>query len=627
MKENLFIVCKNENIKNILIKEGYSCTTLKNYGSFTENENNKAIQWIKEWADKPILNSKSFKELFSVSGLSIFWFLENRFYFYRIRELIITIERMKVAIHRENPEKICIKGNLDTYHILKELSPEKIDKTEINEDVIDRTVESRDLSGFLFLKLILLKLFRGIFPILQYQNLEKNILILTEIGNWRQEKRNIQKKIFWKDIIFSEIISKLKILENKFVIIDYENKPENLLKSYKINKLRKKFLKVDVIPWEKFMTFNIILKARKQHKEFNKIFELIKNSDEYKNSFIYEGILLYKILDKDIERLLKTFKSFSGIAMIESSEKMIEVMNPSIILMHDEYGSLQLSIINAAKKKHIPTISIQHGIIYEGLLPYTHKKNHIYNKIIEKTIPMPDKLCVWSKNSKDVLLRDGNIPEKNISITGDSKLDYLETELQKFSKNEIMNHLDLPFDKKFILLVTENLPDFEETKVIFDTVIENIKNESKKFLIIKLHPLEKYSEFYNQSIKKYNIKNVKIISDIDLYKILIISDVVIVSYSTVGVEAMRLKKPVIAMNLLGKHDEASIIKQKMAFVINEKNELLPAIHDCMRLDSINEKLEKSKIFAQDELGIIDGKATDRIMREIVNLKSNFNKNN
>ena len=428
-------------------------------------------------------------------------------------------------------------------------------------------------------------------------------------------------------MIFNEIISKLKNFEEKITIVDYENKPENLLKSRKINKSRKEILKTDVIPWEKFMTFSTILRTRKQHKKFNKIIELIKNSNEYKKSFLYEEISLYKILEKDIDHLLKTFKSFTGIAMIESAKKMIKSMNPSIILMHDEYGSLQLSIINEAKKEGIPTISIQHGIIYEGLLPYTHKKNHIDNKIKEKTIPIPDKLCVWSKNSKDVLIKDGKIPERNISVTGDSKLDYLEKELQNLDKNEIINYLDLPHNKKIILLVTENLPDLDETKMIFDVVMENVRNESKYYLIIKLHPLEKYSEFYRQSIKKYNIENVKIIDNIDLYKFLIISDIVIVSYSTVGVEAMRLGKPVIAMNLLGKHNEVSMIRQSMAYIVREKNNLSNTIQECLETDIILEKLEKAKKFADDELGVIDGKATDRIIEEIVNLKTNFNENN
>ena len=171
-KEKIVVICKNEDIKDTLSGMGYDCKVLKNYDGITGNENIKAIQWIKDWGDKAILNSKSFKELFSVSGLSIFWFLENRLYFYRLRELIITVERIKNILNKENPEKICIKGNLDTYHILKELSPEKIDKIEINE-ISDSNIESRDHSRFLFLKLIILKLFRGIFPISKNQSSEK----------------------------------------------------------------------------------------------------------------------------------------------------------------------------------------------------------------------------------------------------------------------------------------------------------------------------------------------------------------------------------------------------------------------------------------------------------------------
>ena len=106
----------------------------------------------------------------------------------------------------------------------------------------------------------------------------------------------------------------------------------------------------------------------------------------------------------------------------------------------------------------------------------------------------------------------------------------------------------------------------------------------------------------------------------NLYELIFVSDMVIVSYSTVGIEAMRLRKPVIAMNMMGLHDDDPLIHSGIPFVVKKEAELMPTIEQCLQTDNINQILDKGYLFAQKEIGNTDGLASERIVELIINAK-------
>jgi CDP-glycerol glycerophosphotransferase (TagB/SpsB family) len=120
--------------------------------------------------------------------------------------------------------------------------------------------------------------------------------------------------------------------------------------------------------------------------------------------------------------------------------------------------------------------------------------------------------------------------------------------------------------------------------------------------------------------KKFNVKNFMIMQSQNLYELIFVSDVVIVPYSTVGIEAMRLRKPVIAMNMMGLHDDDPLINSGMPIVVNSDEEIIPAINQC--LDISSKILDDGELFAQKELGNIDGLSSDRITKLILDTRNN-----
>ena len=621
-KKDPILICGNDGIKRKLIDLGYECKSINEYSVDAYDDIKKATEWMKSWPDKPILKAKSFKELLVYEGFSIFWFLETRFYVYRIQGLIPLIEQIKNVFSAIKPDNVWVIGSNDVKHIVRQLCVKNQQKFEYLGGTISQTQTAyKSYSKFLTLKLVLLKLFRGLSLLLSESNNKKNsILVITELGNWRNEYDYTLKKIIKKDVIFHDIVKKILAQSLPVKIIDFENEPKRLFNAYSANKERRKSFGIPVNPWEKYITLGIIRKSKVVNKKLMKLLDKLLNSKEFKESLIYDGISIYEILKKDIEDLFKSFKTYTAITFIETTKRIIEIEKPSVILMHDEYGALQLSLINEAKKRKIPTVSIQHGVNTESWISYVHKKDHVSGKNANLNFPLPDKMCVWSENAKKNLIKFGNFPESVSIVTGDPKVDFLPIALKQFDNNTIRQTLKIPPNKKIILFATQKLPNIEEKKIITKNVMDAAKILQDYYFLLKMHPNETDFTFYRNLTKESGIKNISIVQNFNLYELFHISDVVIVAYSTVGVEAMRMKKPVIALNLLGLHDDDPIIKNEKAIIVRNQNELVPSIKKCLETQTIDKMIDSAFISAEQEIGVVNGNAADLIANLVIELK-------
>jgi hypothetical protein len=615
------IIAGTEEIKNQLITLNLKCDSIHEYSKSPIENIKKSLEWIKNWPDKPILNGKSFKELLVYDEMSIYWFLETRFYLYRIQGLIHLIEQIKNIFLDNKYDSIIIKGNNDAFHIIDTKYKTTSNKIEyFADDVKSSSVSQNSRSGHGFLKLNVLKLIRGL-PSLQKKSKNNNpVLIITELANWRKEYDFDEKKFIKKDVIFSSIIKKLSNASIPIHIIDFENQTERAFKSFSTNKEREKIFGTIVEPWEKYVTRSIISKTRNFNTELEKLLSILFDSNEFRNSLTYDDIPLYEILKKDFEELIHSFKTYISPTFIEASKRILDEIQPSVIIMHDEYGTLQQCLIKEASKRKIPSIAIQHGVNTETWISYVHNLDHIKGKNPNLDFPIPNYMCVWSENAKSNLLKYGNFPLTVPIVTGDPKSDFLSNAIKNFDSKKIKSSMEIPSDKKIILFATQTLSNLDEKDLITNSIFKSISNIENHFLIIKAHPNENDLSYYENMAKKFNVKNFMIMQSQNLYELIFVSDVVIVPYSTVGIEAMRLRKPVIAMNMMGLHDDDPLINSGMPIVVNSDEEIIPAINQC--LDISSKILDDGELFAQKELGNIDGLSSDRITKLILDTRNN-----
>ncbi|MGH9878896.1 MAG: CDP-glycerol glycerophosphotransferase family protein, partial [Nitrososphaerales archaeon] len=241
--------------------------------------------------------------------------------------------------------------------------------------------------------------------------------------------------------------------------------------------------------------------------------------------------------------------------------------------------------------------------------------------------PIPDRMCVWSKISEQNLTEIAKFPPTVPVVTGDPKSDFLPEAIKAFNRSEILQKHGIPETCKVVLYATENLPSQEEKLLVTRSVLGAVKAISGCYLMIKIHPIETDIGFYERSATESGLKNFSILKDVNLYELLYASDVIVLSYSTVAAEAMRMGKPVISLNLMGLHDNVPFVKNRVALVVNHSGDLHPSIQKCLeKPPDIEEIVVRAKSFAEEQLGAADGMATERVVRTITELCKNYERN-
>ncbi|MCA9813421.1 MAG: CDP-glycerol glycerophosphotransferase family protein [Nitrosarchaeum sp.] len=612
------IIAANEKIKDKVLSLGRDCITIGEFSGNPLETTKQSIQWIKTWPDSPVLNGKSFKELLVYNDISIYWFLETRLYLFRIQSLIQLVEQIKNIFSEKQYDSVIVKGSRDAYHVIKEKFKPDVELYGVEEK--GSSVSQNSHGGHGYLKLNALKLIRGFSSLQSKTTHDRPALIITELANWREEfdyKKRLPEK---KDVIFSSIIKQLSESSVPIRIIDFENKSERLFKSFSINKQRQKNFSAKVEPWEKYVTKDIMSKTKKYNHRLESLLSQLHESDEFRASLTYDGISIYEILKKDFDDLTHSFKTYVSPAFIDTAKRILEEIKPSVVVMHDEYGTLQLCIIKAASKQNIPTIAVQHGVNTETWISYVHNPEHVNGNNPDLNFPLPDYLCVWSDKARSNLIKHGHFPPTVPVVTGDPKSDFLPDAIKSFDSDKIMSKARIPPNKKIILFAGQTLSNLEEKSIITNSLFQTISRMDDSFLVIKAHPNESDLSYYEKAAKQYGVKDFVILQSHNLYELIFVSNVIIVPYSTVGIEAMRLRKPVIAMNMMRLHDDDPLIASKIPIIVEKAGELLPAIKKCLQ-DNTTETLDKAELFAQNQIGMADGLSAQRITKLIIDTRN------
>ena len=158
---------------------------------------------------------------------------------------------------------------------------------------------------------------------------------------------------------------------------------------------------------------------------------------------------------------------------------------------------------------------------------------------------------------------------------------------------------------------------FKEREEMLEAVIEAVNELDGVQLVIKASPGDESEDRLKYIAGKYSHKNIPIYKDCNLAELLRLSDVVITYFSTVGLEAMIFKKPVILINFSDIPDRMDYVKEGAAIGLYKREDT--AIHIKKVLwdpDTIKRLDESSRIYLEKYTGLQDGRASSRVVNLI-----------
>ncbi len=454
----------------------------------------------------------------------------------------------------------------------------------------------------------------------------KNILFTSSDLNWRTVQDHETGKVRKTDAFFYSLIKQMQDKEGlrltgTYPFVKYAYPFGNALKSLKILIEKVKSPEINYRPFNLYWTTEAAKKELEASRHFSKIWKDLSKDETFRELCVFNGTDMYDIISKKIGFYFLILLPYA-VKRIEISKQMLEKQQPSLVLLVNEYGIFERSLLIAAKEKNIPTVAIQHGNISRYSNGYIFAKDEVSpdGDIRAPFCPIPDKTLVFGEYYKGILTQWSAYPPECILVTGSPGFDVLSTIKDMPGKKDVLKEYDIDEDKKMILWTTQCLVlSDEENQKNLRTVGRALDKLNDCVLVIKRHPREgeKHTEMIVGCMglpQKNIVLAPKTANTLDLIRA---CDVLITKFSTTATEAIAMDKAVLILNLSNEADLMGYVDEGAAVGVYQEQELEGAIERLLQHEP--ELAEKRGQYIRRHLFKIDGKATERAAEIIMQM--------
>ena len=356
--------------------------------------------------------------------------------------------------------------------------------------------------------------------------------------------------------------------------------------------------------------------ARRKIKELHKLGEEFAQGGALSKTLVYNNVPLFEILNDRLQYFFQV-QAPTLVGYIEWAAKLIRVLKPNILVVMEDVTAINRTYCRTFKNHELPVLVLQHAVLTSN--------NDV---AIEGFIVMPfeaQKQAVWGDVCREEWGSKRGKPAESQVVVGNPKYDFI-AEGYRPNKSDICCKLGLVPERGIIVVATEcyasglAMATIEAGEQFITSTLRALKNFPESQIVIKLHPSlqKKYRKIVSAIAEEENIKIT--ITGAYLWELLAISDLVIVSESTVGIDAMALDKPVVVVNLSRLPDQMAYVSAGAARGAYSSEDIAHVVREVLNNEQVRQGLaEARKRFVYEYAYIQDGKACKRVADLIINM--------
>ena len=421
-------------------------------------------------------------------------------------------------------------------------------------------------------------------------------------------------------ILFSMLLQLLSIL---FLFNRNKNIPEDSQGKFVIPFIGKNqyYLWQDVIKELGIENVLFLVDEKMEHlqKEFNDvhkkngriIFLAVNYESHYKSMMFKEKIQFLKFILfmsklKNISSSL--ILSYSYIKLVKKASNLIpffKQLKPSVILTNAYEVNHSVNLFcQIIRQSNGRTVNTMNGI--KNIDPKNNETNF-------------DAWCIWNNNQKELLSTYNRIPRSQLFITGHLNADQI-------SKHEYSGGIDnvlksFSGDKKIVSIFSQPSNYSGEYRKKFLISINRFFNVHQNITgLLKPHPREDisdYDKYFKDKGDNLIILEKEMTSKNFLYDLIYKSDLTVVMYSTVAIEALFFGKPVISLDYTGIENMLPLVDGKVVFKCTDYYAFEQKV---LLLLASNFNIDNNYIV--ENLSFVDGRNHKRVAQVIKKIAAN-----
>ncbi len=334
---------------------------------------------------------------------------------------------------------------------------------------------------------------------------------------------------------------------------------------------------------------------------------------EIDREVVYDGVSLWRSLFPLIIRVVSRLIPLI-IGRIQWTELFIKTFRPASFVVSEDIQPVSRAMCQVLKMQGIPIIVVQHGIV----------SNDMAGMYVMPIVG--DCQAVWGEYYGNWHTERGKPLESQV-VTGFPRYDGLFG-LSPLDRDYLCRRFGLNPNLKIGLIITEwfqaitSRYTVEQEESYIRLVLRSLKDHADLQVVVKLHPglQSKYHRIVSEIAEQEGV--VVVIAKDSLWDLIRLSSFVIVSTSSVCVEALVLGKPVISVNLDEQEDVTGLVRDGLAIGAYSEDEIREAIGKCMEVDAQSPaQVDRTRQLLIPFMYLADGCASQRVA-ELTVAKSN-----
>ncbi|MGH2407234.1 MAG: hypothetical protein ACRDF7_04030 [Candidatus Limnocylindrales bacterium] len=207
------------------------------------------------------------------------------------------------------------------------------------------------------------------------------------------------------------------------------------------------------------------------------------------------------------------------------------------------WESARTSWLGATHRLGIPSVAVQHGVIY----PHTPD----YARPAHPALVKPEVTCVFGPYERDLLLREGAYEPAAVEVSGSPRADpdRASVVLTPDERTEVRARLGVAPGDRMLVVSTARHTVGDEVHSM--TMVGRLLDGPlpRVHIVFKLHPEEEERDHYEELLAGlaraggYRANRVSLVRDIDVYRLLRSADAHLGQYSTVLTDAVLTATP------------------------------------------------------------------------------------
>lgn len=619
---------------------GGECLLLQDFSAGGEELRKTALLWLHQWADHPLVDGKSIKQIATYEGKSLWWFMLPVIFPDFLR-CVYFVERTWAVLAAETTSRIVlvdVRGRANHPFRLNhdENLPGKVialacEAQGRRVEYISPTLASSCSSAFRRLKAraysaIYYRLGRRLIAFFRRlcasgrregEGGRPTVMVLSSPVYWR-DTVDEQGRGGRNDAIAGSCIQRLSQRGYRLVGLDFEiNTPG--FKQFAV--LRQKAKRRD-IAWKAMECYSADIpkvSRVKRRTACRLLVRQFRDSAQLASSLCYKDVPLGGILNGRFNFLFEKYLPIA-IEYLQAIEVAICQEHPCLFILVYEEGPYGRAATIAGEKFFIPTLALQHGMLAS---PYTAA--YYFPKVSTDlradpfSCPIPTCTAIYGEYTEKLLTEVSSYPKDRVAVVGMPAYDQVLRSTVGFSAVRIRADLGMELSRSIVLVISQPFYSRDDRQFYMEMVLTGAAELSEVQWVVKLHPSDRKGEDWKHAIGQRGLTNV-IVFERHLHELLFTCDLVVAWASTAMLEAVTFSKPVLAVEIPGCQSAVRFLGSDLAWGVKDVAQLTHMVESVLGdIELRRGMVERGQRVLEQHIHAPDGKATDRLLAVVEGL--------